>query len=138
MESYRILDHPADLGIEADGRTLREAFANAAKALTSVILDPNGIAQREERIVELQAADAEQLLVKWLSEILYLYDGLGFVGSEFDVLELSETRLLARMRGEKFDERKHQTRLDVKAITYHQLAIEENEQGARVRVFLDI
>ncbi len=138
MENYRILDHPADIGIEAEGRTLREAFANAAKALTSVILDPAAIEPREEREVTISASDREQLLVRWLSEILYLYDGVGFVGREFDVEELSEMRLRARVRGEMFDGNKHRTRLDVKAITYHQLQINEDEKGARVRVFLDI
>ncbi len=138
MESYRILEHPADLGIEAEGATLCEAFANAARALMSIILDPAGIELCEERKVEIHAVDTEQLLVKWLSEILYLYDGLGFIGKEFDIRQMNDTHLLAVVRGEMFDGKKHRTRLDVKAVTYHQLTIEEGKQGARVRVFLDI
>ncbi|MER3523616.1 MAG: protein archease [Ignavibacteria bacterium] len=137
-EPFRILDHPADLGVEANGSTLAEAFQHAAKGLMTVILDLDSVACREAREVVLRASDREQLLVKWLSEILYLYDGGGFVGKEFTITQLSDTALQAQVHGERFDAAKHRTRLDVKAITYHQLAVTLHKQGATVRVYLDM
>jgi SHS2 domain-containing protein len=135
---FTILEHPADLGIEATGATLAEAFENAAAALMSIILDTSTVQLRETREITLFASDREQLLVKWLSEVLYLYDGQRFVGKEFKVLPIAETRLQASVRGEAFATEKHSTRLDVKAVTYHQLKIEEDAHGARVVVYLDI
>ena len=135
---YRLLDHPADLGIEAHGHNLIEAFEQAAVGLISTILDIELIECRDRRVISLHAADREQLLVKWLTEILYLYDGAKFVAAQFQIDELTPTSLSARVLGEPFSQDRHVTRLDVKAITYHQLLCEESEAGARIRVFLDI
>ena len=135
---FVILDHPADLGIEARGQTLAEAFEQAAIALMSIILDLTTVEPKEFREVRLKATDQEQLLVKWLEELLYLYDGENFAGSKFVIEELGPNHLNASVRGEPFSEAKHLTRLDVKAITYHQLLVQQNQEGGRVRVFLDI
>ena len=115
-----------------------EAFEQAAIGLMSTILDVELVECRESRAISLQATDREQLLVKWLTEILYLYDGLKFAAACFQINELTPTSLSAKVLGEPFSEDRHVTRLDVKAITYHQLLCEENEVGSRVRVFLDI
>ncbi len=136
--TFRILEHPADLGIEAEGKTLRDAFINAAHGLMAIILDPNTVDVREAKEVSLQSSDRERLLVQWLSEILYLYDGQGFVAKEFDIVRLTDASLEAVVRGERLDLQKHRTRLDVKAVTYHQLEIRDDEHGACVKVFLDI
>jgi SHS2 domain-containing protein len=135
---YQLIDHPADLGIEAYGQDLAEAFEQVAVGLMSVILDLDSVALKEPRQVVLEASDCEHLLVKWLTEILYLYDGTAFVPGQFQCRELRPTSLSATVLGEPFDICKHTTRLDVKAITYHQLFLEEGQSGARVRVFLDI
>jgi SHS2 domain-containing protein len=135
---YAILDHPADLGIDAWGDTMVAAFRNAALALVSIILDPAGIEAVVREDVRVRASDRDQLLVKWLEEILYLYDGRGYVPREIEIMSLSDTALAASLMGEPISPSKHDTRMDVKAITYHQLKITEDERGARVRVYLDI
>ena len=135
---FALLDHPADLGIEAFGKELVEAFEQAAMGLMSVILDSSKIELLQSRSIQLDAVDTPQLLVKWLTEILYLYDGQGFAGGGFKISRLSPKRLEATIQGETFLESKHTPRLDVKAITYHQLLIEQGRAGARVRVYLDI
>ncbi len=135
---YVILGHPADLGIEARGATLRDAFHNAAVALMSVILDLTTVTPRQSRAITIVASDIEQLLVKWLTEILYLYDGQDFVSKDFTINQLTTTRLIATARGEKFDAHAHRTKLEVKGVTYHQLVIREDNDGGMVRVYLDI
>jgi SHS2 domain-containing protein len=135
---YTILEHPSDLGIEARGETLPEVFRQAAVGLMSVIVDPSTVYPRESRPVELTASDVEQLLVRWLAEILYLFDGQRFVCKEFSVRDVSPTILSATVLGEAFASSRHRTRVDVKAVTYHQLAVREDREGAMARVFLDI
>jgi SHS2 domain-containing protein len=137
-KEFKILDHPADLGIEARGPTLAEAFSTAAVGLMSVILDLSTVSPKEEKEIIVTAGDVEQLLVKWLSEILYLYDGRRFVCKEFAIHRLEPTGLRAVVRGEEFSEAKHRTKLDVKAITYHQLLVEEKNDGGLIRVYVDI
>jgi SHS2 domain-containing protein len=135
---HEILEHPADVGISAHGETLQEAFEEAARGLMAVILDPATIHPTTARTVSVTASDHEQLLVRWLSEVLYLYDGRRFPCAEFSIHELGPTWLVATVRGEELDTSRHQTRLDVKAVTYHQLEVREAPGRAVVRVFLDI
>jgi len=133
-----ILEHPSDIGVEARGDSLAAAYQHAAEGLMAVILDSSTIQSTQERHIVLTASDHEQLLVKWLSEILYLYDGQGFVSGKFEILNLTATDLRARVRGETFDVQKHKPKLDVKAVTYHQLVVQETPEGSTVKVFFDI
>lgn len=134
---FTIIDHPSDVGIEAYGPTMAEAFTNAARGLFSLIVEPSTVAARETRTVELRAEDRERLLVKWLTELLYLYDGRQFVAKEFDVRLEGGATLHAAVRGEMLSHR-HRMLMDIKAVTYHQLAVREDASGAHVTVFLDI
>ncbi|MBI4547709.1 MAG: archease [Ignavibacteriae bacterium] len=135
---YSILEHPADIGIEAHGKNLKEAFRHAAVALMSVIVDLSNVEARESREVELSSNDFEQLLVNWLAEVLYYYDGQHFVGKEFTIKRFSSYKLTATIKGEPFSDTKHRSKLDVKAITYHQIVVREDNQGGYVKVFVDI
>lgn len=135
---FQILEHPSDLGIEVRGSTLEEAFSGAAAGLISIILDLTSVESKIEKEININAEDIEQLVVKWLSEILYLYDGQHFVCSEFNIRQLKRNYLNAIVRGEEFCEKKHHPRLDVKAITYHQLLVKEDDKNVIIRVFVDI
>ncbi|MDI6780248.1 MAG: archease [Bacteroidota bacterium] len=138
IAGHKILEHPADIGIEAYGSNLKAAFEQSAIALMSVILDSSNINNTKSRLIEMFASDYEQLLVKWLSEVLYLYDGENFVVGGFEIETLTSNFLKAKVKGEKFNIIKHPTKLDVKAITYHQIIVQENEHGGLIRVYLDI
>jgi SHS2 domain-containing protein len=135
---FHLLEHPSDLGIEAYGPTIREAFEQAALGLMAVIADTETIDAVDEREVIIEAQDFENLLVRWLSEILYLYDGEDFLLKETKVESIAPKRLSARLLGEKYQAAKHTLKLDVKAITYHQLSIKSSNSVTTVRVFLDI
>jgi SHS2 domain-containing protein len=135
---YRILEHPADVGIEATGASLKEAFENSAKGLLSLIISSESVDAQEERFIKIKSLDLPNLLVKWLSEILFLYDGENFIVGELEIESISPTGLEAIVRGEAVDEVRHPMNMDVKAVTYHQLKIQETKDGCLIRVFLDI
>lgn len=137
-EKFQILEHPSDIGIEVRSSTLKEAFSGAATGLMSIILDLSSVESKIEKKINIKAEDIEQLLVKWLSEILYLFDGQEFVCKEFNIHEITRNYLNAVVIGEKFSEKKHITKLDVKAVTYHQIMVKEDDKGVLVRVFFDI
>jgi SHS2 domain-containing protein len=138
MERFRILEHPADIGFEAFGSTREEVFANAARALFHLIVDLDSIEPRDDVLVEVEGSDPASLLVNWLSELLYLNDAEGWLFSEFEVERLDDRSLTARARGEKFDRTRHRAKLQVKAITYHQLELERTAEGWHARVYVDI
>lgn len=138
MEPFRILEHTADIGFEAFGATREEVFANAARALFHIIVELDSIEPRETVSLNVDGADPPSLLVNWLSELLYLQDTEGWLFREFTINSLSEKSLTAAARGEKADPARHQLKLLVKAITYHQLQLEPTANGWRAQVYVDI
>lgn len=138
MQPFHLLEHTADIGFEAFGATREQAFANAALALTHLMADPESILPREEYSLHAEGSDVPDLLVNWLSEILYQFDAEGWLFRDFDVENVTDRSLSATARGEKFDRTRHQPRLMVKAITYHQLEFRETEQGWRAQVYVDV
>lgn len=138
MQPFRILEHTADIGFEAFGATRAEVFANAGRALFHIIVDPAAVEPRDEVKILAQGANPAELLVNWLSELLYDHDAEGLLFRDFEVISISDNAIQAIARGEKFDPARHQLKLLVKAITYHQLALEKNADGWRAQVYVDI
>jgi len=138
MQPFRILEHTADVGFEAWGATREEVFANAARALMSLIVDLEAIDPREEVILHIHGPDPESVLVNWLSELLYLHDAEAWLFRDFEIQRLHNDSLSARARGEKLERSRHEVKLLVKAITYHLLRLEESPRGWRAQVYVDI
>lgn len=138
MKSFRVLEHTADVGFEATGATREEVYVNAARALQDLSVDLDSIAARDEVSIVVDGENASELLVNWLSQILYLFDAEGWAFRDFDIGRLEDYALEAVARGEKFDRARHHVKLQVKAITYHQLMLEQTPQGWRAQVYVDI
>jgi SHS2 domain-containing protein len=138
VDSFRVLEHKADVGFEAFGASREELFAHAAQALIHLVVDLDRIRPSQELTVKAEGPDPPGLLVNWLSEILYLHDAEGWLFRDFSVQELRDTAITAAARGEKFDRARHQAKLLVKAVTYHQLALEQTSSGWRAQVYVDI
>jgi SHS2 domain-containing protein len=136
-KEFEIFDHTADVGIIAYGADLKQAFANAAKGLFSLITRLGDVGETLHRDIELAAADRESLLVDWLNELVYYFDAEGILFKRFDIIELNNSHLKARGYGEKADRARHELKTGVKAATYHMLKIEKNH-GYRVQVIFDI
>lgn len=135
---FRVLEHTADVGFEAFGRTRKEVFANAGRALMDLIVDAATVEPAAGLGIDVAAPDGTSLLVNWLSEVLYLFDAEHWLWRDFEVERASESSLAAVARGEKFDPARHRIKLLVKAITYHQLALEKTADGWRAQVYVDI
>ncbi|HXH50948.1 MAG TPA: archease [Terriglobia bacterium] len=138
MSRFRILEHTADIGFEAFGSTLVEVFENAARALATLIADPAMVEPGEEVHIEVQGADPPDLLVNWLSEILFQHDAERWLFHDFRVESLDDHAVTGIAWGEKIDQARHQTNLMVKAITYHQLSLQQTVGGWRAQVYVDI
>ncbi len=134
---YEIVDHTADVAIVARGADVGEAFANAGRALLSLVTDPDSVAEVEERRIELSADDLGDLLVAWLNELIYLFDAENLLLSGFDVRPVGDTGLVATVSGERVDKTRHRIKLGVKAATHHMLEI-DRDNGVRLQVLFDI
>jgi len=135
---FETFDHTADVGIIARGADLAEAFANAAKAMFSLMVDLDRVEPREERRIEAEADDREGLLVAWLAELVYLSEVDNLVFGRFEIDEISDTRIVARAFGEPLDLDRHNPKLMIKAVTRHMLQVAPSDGGFQVRAILDI
>lgn len=136
-EPFEVIEHTADVGIIAHGRTLAEVFANAARGMMSFLIAPEAVRPAAARRVTVDADDQEGLLVAWLNELLVLLNGDGFVPGVFPIERLTDRRLEAEVLGEPVDPERHRFKLDVKAATYHQLEIRRNEHW-HARIIFDV
>ena len=137
VKRFEIIEHTADIGIAAYGNDLKKAFANAAYALFSLMVDLKDVGDTLCREVKITAESQEDLLVAWLNELLYIFEVENVLFRRFRIGELTETRLRSRCYGELIDPARHKIKMGVKATTYHMLKI-ERKNGFRVQVLFDI
>ena len=140
MERFRILPHTADAKFQAYGKTLEEAFGNAALALASLMWDWSAIEPKVRHFVHVTGADREQLLVKYLGEVVFLFETKQFLLGRVDGLRIRPQfdgfGLEAVFAGETLAPG-HELHGDVKAVTYSDLKIEECD-GFTVQVVVDM
>jgi SHS2 domain-containing protein len=135
---FEILEHPADIGFRVFGGTLAELFANAAVAMLSIACEIGEVAPRIEYALSATGSDYESLLVNWLSEVLYWFDGRRIALRDFRILHLAPDSIRAAALGEPRDGSRHPSKLIVKAVTWHQLKIAQSDGGWMAEVYLDI
>ncbi|MGQ9622128.1 MAG: archease [Candidatus Caldatribacteriaceae bacterium] len=136
---FEILDHTADVGLVAWGRSLEELFANAALGMFSLIGELEKVNGGFETSVAVEGSDWEDLLVAWLNELLYVFEVEEALLNHFDIQEFGQYYLRARVFGEPLDLKKHEVFRVVKACTYYEARVEEIEPGLfRAQVYFDI
>jgi SHS2 domain-containing protein len=132
------VDHTADECIEVHAGSAAELFERLAAGLMLVVADPASIEPRQNWLVELEATDQEELLVRWLSELNFLHQCEHLVFAEFMVTTLTETELRAEVRGEPIDLARHEILAEVKAVTFHHLLLVHADGEWRGRVLFDM
>ncbi len=137
-KAFEIIEHPADVGFIAYGGTLSELLENAALALMSLGCELERIEERERREIRASGADEESLLFDWLAEILAMADAEGLALRRAEVTRIGEGVAHGAVYGEKFDKARHRAGTYIKAVTYHQLAIERFATGWKATVYLDV
>jgi SHS2 domain-containing protein len=135
---FEVLEHPADIGFRAYADTLPALYVHAALAMLLIAGDPAEVEPRQGFPLAVESSDRESLMVDWLSEVLYWYDGKRVAFHDFRVMELEEGAIRAIGIGEPWDPVRHIPKLIVKAVTYHQLKVELREGIWVAEVFLDV
>lgn len=142
-ERFEELEHTADIAIRVWGRDLAELLANAAYGMacqmaTPATVDETGSSETSvcpiEHLIELEAYDDEMLLVAWLGELLYLGERGSCVFTDFDMLEVTPTRLRAVARGRPVQ----QQRRHIKAVTFSDLEIVNTDAGYETTIVFDV
>jgi SHS2 domain-containing protein len=137
-----MLDHTADVGFELRTSTLEELFDEARRALLMVIFERPPEEGDEEGEIQLSAPDLEMLLVRWLNELIYLVQGVGFVpvGAEIRIQRRdgASLSLEARIAGAPLLLEEFGWQGEIKSATFHGLEIANDDEGWHARVILDV
>ena len=139
---FEFLEHTADVYIRAHGKTMEEAYENAALAMFEVMTDTDKIAQMQEETLEVEAEDQYALLYNWLEALLVKFETENMLYSKFQITNWEETdetfKFKAKIWGEKFDPQKHPQKVGVKAVTYHRMVIIRERDRVVLEFILDI
>jgi SHS2 domain-containing protein len=142
LAGYRFLDHMTDAVIEAYGGSLEEAFVQGARGLVDTMLDLSTIKPVIEVRIDAQGHDLESLLFDWLDKVMLLLVADGLAMSEFSVKisEPTDTNysLTAVAKGEKIDLTRHRYKVELKAITYHEMLIMREKDKVTIRFLIDL
>lgn len=139
---FEFLEHTADVYIRAHGKTMQEAYENAALAMFETMTDTAKIAQTQEETLEVEAEDQYALLYNWLEALLVKFETEGMLYSKFQITDWKENadtfKIKAKIWGEKFDPKKHPQKVGVKAVTYHLMVVIHELDRVILEFILDI
>jgi len=152
MEKFRVLDVSGDVGLEAYGASVTEAFVNAAAGMYSLITNLEAVREKKTIVITAESTSLDGLLVSWLNELIFHFDAYGFIGKRITVDEFSPSltlppegrggdescRIRATVSGEGFDAGHHEGKLLIKAATYHRLKVEKKDDRWQIDVIFDI
>ncbi|MFH1573163.1 MAG: archease [Acidobacteriota bacterium] len=135
---FEYFDHAADVGIRVAASSVPELFVTAGRALMEWMGPAPLEGELSEHDLSLQADDLEDLLVRWLQELLYLFTQRHAYFIEAREITVDRAGLQARLRCRHWDETDYENFQEVKAITYHKLRITREESGWSAHVIVDV
>lgn len=136
---YVELEHTADVFLEVTGEDLPGLLEHGLYAFYDTLADLGPVERNETRVLEARGAEPADLLRALLTEALFEFDVSGFLAAAAEVTLEEPDWARAVLWGEPLDRSRHEVRLEVKAVTYHQLSAERGPDGRWLaRVILDV
>src|SRR6058998_3517159 len=125
QKKYRLTTRQSELAVRIVGNSPADLFANSAYALFDVMTEIEKIEIKDRLPLEVEGMDRDDLLVNWMRELLYLYQGSGYLLKEFKVREAKDNYVRAEVSGEKFDPDRHEIQREIRSVAYHQSRMEK-------------
>lgn len=137
--SYKFLDHATDAIIEVTAKNIKEAFAITADAVINLTLDQNKVEEKDQKEFSAKGKDLRYLLFSWIEEITFVLitEGFAIKRIEFDIEENEGYKISAKAFGEPLDFHKHNFKVEIKAPTFYDMEIKENDE-VYMRFLLDL
>jgi SHS2 domain-containing protein len=137
QEPFKTIEHTADISLEARGSNLAEAFSNLGQGMFSIITYPEKIEPNLCFDVNIKSTDTDAMAVDWLNELLFLSQANGVLFGDFKITDISDTSIKSICCAEKFNERKHPVKTEIKAATYYDLSVKKNKK-VKIKVTFDV
>lgn len=140
-QKFTYFDTTADIGIETTSPNLEEGLKNSALATLNLITDIEKINPKISKEITIKSEDEYALLYDWITELLILLDSENFIASKYELTitqENDEYLLNGKIEGDTYDTSIYNYKTEVKAITYHEMSIEKNENNMKIRFIVDL
>ena len=134
---YKLIDHTADFGIHVFGTDPKDLFANAAYALFDLITDIDTLSDLDESNIRVFGEDWPDMMVNWLRELLYLWSGKELLVKKVHIQFLTENELSANVMTDPYDPDRHAVKIEIKAVTYHQIQVFDSGNGWQAQIIFD-
>ena len=135
---YKVLDHTADLRIQVIGATFCDLYVNAGLALFNLITKSDAGTEQDYLIVSVSGEDDGDLLVNWLRELLFLFNGKELLVNSIAILSLENLTLTARVGVISYEPDKVEIDREIKAVTYHQAGAKPSPKGYVASIIFDL
>ena len=133
---FKFLEHTADAKFQAFGKNLEETFVNAALALTKLMTDSK-VKTKITKKIKVSGNDNKALLYNFLEELLFLLDTKNFLLSKIKEIKIKNNTLTAVLIGDN-NLKSYEIKTNIKAITYHEMFIKQENNKFALQVVLDI
>jgi SHS2 domain-containing protein len=138
QQRYRITTRQSELAVKVLGNSQVNLFANSAFALFDVMTEVDKIDIKERMPLEVEGTDRDDLLVNWMRELLYLYQGSGYLLREFHIREAKDTLVKAEVCGEKIDPDRHEIKREIVGVAYHQSRMQKTGDQWTAQLIFEI
>lgn len=135
---YRFFEHTADIGIAVRAASLPQLFAHAGEAICDCMVDRTTVQSMLAREIRVAHDSIEGLLQRFLSELVFRFATTAELYAQLEVHACTAHGVRATARGERFDPARHTLKTEIKAVTYHQLTIQETQGIFTARIILDV
>ena len=135
---YSLFSHTADLGMSVTGHSCENLFKNAGLALLELLVDNKSPRIDQKLDISIDGNDLPDLMVKWLSEILYLFEGENLIVTEILINSINCNNIISTLSVMEFDSQCIEILREIKAVTYHQIEVEEKNGLWTARVIFDL
>ncbi len=139
--THQFIDHTADILFQAKADTLPELFEQCGLAVEESQVQLDKVKPKKKVTFEKENKSLEMLLFDFLDELLFYKDSEQLIFSQFDISindQDGSFNMKCAAAGEKIDVKKHQPKVDVKAITMHLFEVKKTKGGWKAQVLIDI
>jgi SHS2 domain-containing protein len=139
---YNFIDHTADIAVEVKGDTIEELFTASAFAWRESVIEKDKINLFDQQEINIYEISYEELLVHFLDELNYLFLTRKWIMSGINKIEIQKKndklKLKAIVTGESYNDKRHQLKVEIKAVTFHQMEIKKVNNEYFTRIIFDI
>lgn len=135
---YTLTDHTADIGLHVFANDPAGLFTTAARALFDVMIAADQVQGDCSLTLHVEGLDWPDLLVNWLRELLFLWTGKDLLVHQTLIHRIEPNMLVAEILVDPFDPSRHSVTTEIKAVTYHQVMVEQRVTGWEAKIILDV